>query len=274
MIDIVHIFRIEVNTVKFKSTKQFVSYLFEQVEPEETTKKRKLFVLVGPPSVGKSTWIKNTFQHEEPYVINRDDIAEQVASEYGWSYDDMFVNPPDTLEIGEEDEKYGKVEAAPGWMTWAKKVFSKVMEANNKVQQQFNDRVSGISSSDQDVVVDMTNMNAGARKNALKMIGNADFEKIAVVFEFEGAEDFIKKVSEKRAAAAKRMGKSKTIPPEAFDRMFKAFGRPSTSEGFDEIVSVDNREVLKKLANETEEPLKEASFDLNHWKKMAGILKG
>ena len=54
--------------------------------------------------------------------------------------------------------------------------------------------------------------------------------------------------------------------------MFKAFARPSASEGFDEIVSVDNRELLKKLAND--EPLKESSFDLNRWKKMAGILKG
>ena len=260
--------------MKFKSTKHFVNYLFEQAEParEEGTKKRKLFVLVGPPSVGKSSWIASTFEHDKPYVINRDDIADQVAGEYGWTYDDLFVNPPDTLEMGQEDEKYGKVEPAPSWMTWTKKVFSKVMEANNKVQEIFNQKVSGISSSDQDVVVDMTNMNAGSRKGALKMIVDADFEKIAVVFEFEGAEDFIKKVSEKRAEAAKRMGKSKTIPPEAFDRMFKAFARPSTSEGFDKIVSVDNRELLKKLAND--EPLKEGSFDLNQWKKMAGILKG
>ena len=261
--------------MKFKSTKHFVNYLFEQAEPakkEEGTKKRKLFVLVGPPSVGKSSWIANTFEHDKPYVINRDDIADQVAGEYGWTYDDLFVNPPDTLEMGQEDEKYGKVEPAPSWMTWTKKVFSKVMEANNKVQEIFNQKVSGISSSDQDVVVDMTNMNAGARKSALKMIGDADFEKIAVVFEFEGAEDFIKKVSEKRAEAAKRMGKSKTIPPEAFDRMFKAFSRPTSEEGFDKIVSVDNRELLKKLASE--EPIKESSFDLNHWKKMAGILKG
>lgn len=245
---------------KFKSVNSFVNYLFEAEEeassPTETTpRKRKLFVLVGPPSVGKSTWISSTFGAEQPYVINRDDIVDNVASEYGWTYDDMFVTPPPDSEIGAVDEKYGTVDAAPSWMTWAKTVFSKVMEANNKVQQMFQQKVSGIPSSDQDVVVDMTNMNAGARSGALKMIGDADFEKIAVVFEFEGAEDFIKKVSEKRAEAAKRMGKSKTIPPAAFDRMFKAFSRPTSEEGFDQIVSVDNREMLKKLASN--EPLQE-----------------
>lgn len=236
--------------MRFKSTKQFVNYLFEQVEEKDKleNKKPKLFVLVGPPSVGKSSWISSTFGSDRPYVINRDDIVDQVAEEYGWSYDDLFVNPPPDAKLGDEDEKYGTVEAPPSWMTWAKTVFSKVMEANSKVQQLFNSKVSGAPTSGQDVVVDMTNMNAGARKGALKMIGDADYEKIAVVFEFEGAEDFIRQVSAKRAEAARRMGKSKTIPPEAFDRMFKAFSRPSAEEGFDKIVTVDNRELLKKLA--------------------------
>ena len=54
----------------------------------------------------------------------------------------------------------------------------------------------------------------------------------------------------KRAEAAKRMGKSKTIPPAAFDRMFSSFANVSEDEGFDEIVSVDNREMIKQLAGE------------------------
>ena len=43
---------------------------------------KKIYVLVGPPSVGKSTWIKNTFTDTKPYIINRDDLAEQVAEPY------------------------------------------------------------------------------------------------------------------------------------------------------------------------------------------------
>jgi len=212
----------------------------------------KMFVLVGPPSVGKSTWINKTFGQNRPYVINRDDIVEDVASEYGWTYDDMFATPPQDAEIGSVDQKYGEVQKPPSWMTWAKSVFSTVMEANGKVHNLFTQRVAGAVDSGQDIVVDMTNMNKRARSGALKAIeGSEDqYEKIAVVFESQGAEEFIKAVAQKRAEAAARMGKSKTIPPAVFDRMFASFEDVSMDEGFDEIVSVDNRQLLQQLASE------------------------
>jgi len=50
---------------------------------DETIKTKKIFVLIGPPSVGKSTWINNFFSDVSPFIINRDDIAESVASQYG-----------------------------------------------------------------------------------------------------------------------------------------------------------------------------------------------
>ena len=213
--------------------------------------KRKMIVLVGPPSVGKSTWIQSNFPNA--YIINRDDIVEKVASSYGWTYDDMFATPPADAQVGDSDEKFGNVVAAPSWMTWAKTVFDKVQEANGKVQQLMNSRVSGAHTSGEDVVVDMTNMNAGSRKSAMKAIeGNeGDYHKVAVDFKFKGAEDVIKKMAEKRAEAAQRMGKSKTIPPAAFDRMFSSYEEPTTAEGFDEVISVDNIENLKKSLNES-----------------------
>ena len=223
-------------------------FLKEQTEEQGM---KRIFVLVGPPSVGKSTWIKSTFADNRPYIINRDDLVEEVASEYGWTYDDMFASPPKDAKIGDSDEKYGNVVKPPSWMTWASSVFDKVMEANGKVQQLFTQRVSGAVPSGQDIVIDMTNMNEGARKRALAAIKGSeqDYKKIAVVFNFKGAEQFIKKVAAKRSEAAKRMGKSKTIPDAAFDRMFKSYMDVDASEGFDEIISVDNREMLKKLAS-------------------------
>ena len=221
-------------------------------EAIETTRPPRIFVLVGPPSVGKSTWIKNTFRDTIPYVINRDDIVEQVASTYGWTYDDMFVTPPEDATIGESDEKYGEVQVSPSWMTWAQSVFSLVMEANGAVQAAFNQRVSGAVPSGLDVIVDMTNMNAAARARALNAIEGRqdDYEKIAVDFKFEGAEDVIMRVAQKRAEAAVRMGKSKTIPPAAMQRMMGAYEAPSLDEGFDSIVEMDNREILRDLADQ------------------------
>lgn len=87
--------------------------LQEQVAINESPK--KIFVLVGPPSVGKSTWVANMFR-EPPYIIDRDSIVEQVAESRGWTYDDMFVTPPVDAKIGEFDEKYGYVREAPPWM--------------------------------------------------------------------------------------------------------------------------------------------------------------
>ncbi len=226
--------------------------IISEVVENENTRPPRIFVLVGPPSVGKSTWIKNTFGDTNPYIINRDDIVEKVAASYNWTYNDMFVTPPEDAVIGESDPKYGEVITPPSWMTWAKSIFSLVIEANGKVQEAFNQRVSGAAPSGQDVVVDMTNMNAAARARAMAAIEGRqdDYEKIAVDFKFEGAEDVIMRVAHKRAEAAARMGKSKTIPPAAMQRMMGAYETPSLDEGFDSIVEVDNREILRDLADQ------------------------
>ena len=145
-----------------------------------------------------------------------------------------------------------------------KTIFDKVQEANGKVQQLMNSKVSGANPSGQDIVVDMTNMNAGSRKSAMKAIeGNEDkYHKVAVDFRFKGAEDVIKKMAEKRAEAAQRMGKSKTIPPAAFDRMFSSYEEPTTAEGFDEVISVDNIENLKRALNDDGENINETIINI------------
>lgn len=229
---------------------------------------KKIYVLVGPPSVGKSTWIKNTFTDTKPYIINRDDLAEQVAEEYGWTYDDMFMSPPQDSVEGDTSEKYGEVVKAPSYMNWPgapKVVYSKVVEANGKVQQLFNQRVAGAKGQD-NIVVDMTNMGSGARKSALKAIeGNeSEYEKIAVVFNFKGSEEIIKKVAQKRAEEAKKMGKSKTISSEVMDRMFKNYQEVTPEEGFDKVVNQDNTPELKKLISD--EKIEESKSELKHLK--------
>jgi hypothetical protein len=219
--------------------------------------KKTIYVLVGPPSVGKSTWIKQTFSEVSPYVINRDELAEKVAEEYGWTYDDMFMSPPAESTEGDVSEKYGTVVTAPSYMNWPgapKLVYDKVVEANGKVQKLFTDKVAGARDQD-NIVVDMTNMNAGSRKGALKAIEGqeGEYHKVAVVFNFKGSEDIIKQVGRKRAEEAKKIGKSKTISDDVFDRMFKNYQEVSPEEGFDEVIMKDNTEELKKVISEIKE---------------------
>jgi hypothetical protein len=230
-----------------KNVKSYIKFVKENLQNTNKT----IYVLVGPPSVGKSTWIKQTFVDVDPYTINRDEIVEQVAKTYGWTYDDLYVAPlPEQVE-GDVSEKYGTVVKSPEYMTWQPLSYDKVMEANGEVAELFSKKVSE-AKGQENIVVDMTNMNAGSRVGALKAIEGVEqeYRKVAVVFNFKGAEDIIKKVAQKRAEEAKKLGLSKTIPPEAFDRMFKSFQEVSPEEGFDEVVNVDNTEKLKQVITE------------------------
>jgi len=74
--------------------KEWRRYLNEQV-----SQKRRLIFLIGPPAVGKSTWINQNFGEENQGVtyqkLSSDDIMEQFAEESGiGTYDDMFKKPP------------------------------------------------------------------------------------------------------------------------------------------------------------------------------------
>ena len=211
--------------------------------------KKKIYVLVGPPSVGKSTWIKNKFV-EEPYIINRDQIVEDVAKEYGWTYDDMFMAPPTGSKIGDEDPIYGTVIPSPKWMGWQPKSWSKVLEANDKVKILMDQRIAGAVPSNKNIVVDMTNLTPSARASALSAIKGfeSDYIKVAVVFDFAGAEDDIIEVAKQRAEQAKQSGGAKTIPEHVHRKMFESFKAPHESEGFHELEQVDNRKLMKDLA--------------------------
>ncbi len=255
---------------------------FRVFEGEEV-KDKTIYVLIGPPSVGKSTWIKTKFGEIQPFVINRDDIVEKVAEEYGWTYDDLFSLPIKDIEKeGDKNEKYGTVIKSPAYMTWAPLSYDKVLEANGKIQDIFNKRIAE-GKGKENIVVDMTNMNSGSRKGALKVIEGVEgeYHKVAVVFNFKGAEEIIKKMAAKRSEEMKAKGKSKTIPPAAFDRMFTSYdlqddkGIPFdeekikdvlSKEGFDEVVSVDNTAELKRVIDESEKSVAENKNNMKYLK--------
>lgn len=209
---------------------------------------KTIYILIGPPSVGKSTWIKNNLSDKNPYIINRDDLVEKVAEEIGLTYDDLFVTPPSGSNLGDVSDKYGTVVQSPTYMTWSPLSYDKILDANGKVAELFTQRVSDARNYET-IIVDMTNMNSGSRKSALNAIKGFEneYKKIAVVFKFKGSEDLIKQVAKKRAEEAKKIGKSKTIPDTAFDRMFQSYQEVTSDEGFDEVIEVDNTSTLKSV---------------------------
>ena len=219
---------------------------------EDAEERKTIFVLVGPPAVGKSTWIKETFRDEQPYIINRDSIAEEVARGIGMTYDDMFAAPPEGSVEGSEHVKYGRVvkspQSVPGQSLSLS--YSKILAANSSINEQLEGKMAGAATSGRDIVVDKTNMTREARSNALSAVAGKDemFRKVAVVFPFE--EEVIQKIAFKRSMEIKLKGGSKTIPPEVLEATMRKFQEVSNDEGFDVVINVDNRELFREQFRE------------------------
>jgi predicted kinase len=209
----------------------------------EEVEGNNIFILVGPPSVGKSTWIKNYFNKNKPYIISRDDIVDNIAESYGFTYDELFKSPNENID--DVHPKYGKVITSPSWM-YTKLSYEKIANANKEVNDELESRILN-AKNENNVVVDMTNMGVKPRKSILNKLTPIlpNHKKIAVVFNFKGGEDMIKKMAQKRADDYKLIGKSKTIPTHVFDSMFKNYQDVSNDEGFDEIMHVDNIPIFK-----------------------------
>lgn len=240
------------NMNKFLVTEEERNYIKSLYNLQEEKTEKKIYVLVGPPSVGKSTWIKNTFK-SEPYIISRDNIVDQVADELGWGYEDLFVKPKNDEELGSIHPKYGKVIESPPWDKFSKLSYQNVSDANGKVSKLFNQRIANAKNHD-NIVVDLTNMTANARKAGLKAVEGVsnDYKKIAVVFKFKGNEDIIKKMAAKRNDELNKIGKGKNIPDSVYDQMFNSYQDVTPEEGFDDIIYVDNTDKFKDILNKNE----------------------
>lgn len=272
--------------------------------------KPRLYFLIGPPAVGKSTWI--TENAADAAICNRDDEVIAAAQETGvGTYDDMFARPPAQLmqdaglqvpskelmqaaEEGDEEARatveqfinalpaiaeqyrqnadpaklaqYGDVVpydyntlktviltygVPPQYITPFS--FQNVEKANKLVGEKFDAVRRGAVESEQDIVIDMTNLNKSSRDSHRKFIvaakesinpGEADpnkvneyYDQIAVVFASpEGYSDEekekLKQVAKMRAEEIKAAGGAKTIPDAAYDRMFASVEMPTDDEGF------------------------------------------
>lgn len=184
------------------------SIIQEPFGHENRDNKKELVVLVGPPAVGKSTFVAKKFPPGSAVVISRDEIVEKVARENRLTYDDLFKP---------ENEEY-----------------------NKEVNRRLSDAFTGASRLGKHVVVDMTNMTPKARRSALARVGG-DFFKRAVVFTMKGSDlpELLSRM-EKRSLAAKESGGSKTIGKDVIMRMIGSYQSVTPEEGFDRVDTVDS----------------------------------
>jgi predicted kinase len=232
------------NWIKNRDVKLYYEFISQdEFGDDNKENKKELIVLVGPPAVGKSTYIARKFDPKDVFVVSRDDIVDEVSKSMGLTYDDMFVLPPkDSVPNTSIDgmEKYGMVEKAPLWMSWTKTVFKKVADANEIINNQLQNKFKEAVDSGKNVVVDMTNMTAKIRQNALKYAQDRDFFRRAVVFTF--AESDLPEIfnrMKKRSAEIASKGGSKTIGEDVIHRMIKSFEKVSPEEGFDKVETIN-----------------------------------
>lgn len=220
-------------------------------------KKVNFYILIGPPAIGKSTFIKN--MPKDTLVINRDDVVQQVASEYGLTYDDLFILPPNGSRIGHiipRYENFGKVKEAPIEIRhWAPVVFENIDIINFEVFKRMSFLFKQAKTSKYpNVVVDMTNMSLESRSRILNIMQDkVRFRYIAVEFDISDPEtkEIIKKASLKRREEDLKKGIKKTIPDSVFDRMFSEYVPPSYGEGFDKIIKINTLDSLRNFIKQS-----------------------
>ena len=114
-------------------------------------KKPKLYVLVGVPGAGKSTWIANQEWAKDCVIVSTDNLVDAHAAASGKTYSEVFKE----------------------YMPTAVKLMS--------------DQVVAARKKKVDIIWDQTSVSVGSRKKKLKMLPN--YYKIAVVFPTPDAEE-------------------------------------------------------------------------------------
>lgn len=140
---------------------------------------QKIIVMIGQPSVGKTTVVESMGGQKENYIINIDNIFTQVSQENGLKYSEMFVKPKyETPEgsIEEGMEKYGKVVEIYNRDTgeFLYKSFENIDKLRGPdgsiVQRRMSELTSNALKQEKNIIVDMTMLTIKDRKTILETI--------------------------------------------------------------------------------------------------------
>jgi predicted kinase len=104
-----------------------------------------LYMLVGVPGSGKSTWIRSQAFGSDVHVASTDDIIERIAASQGKTYTQVF------------------------------------QQAVKPATREMNQAIAAAFSKEQDVVWDQTNVTAKARAKKLEQVPDS-YRKVALFF--------------------------------------------------------------------------------------------
>jgi hypothetical protein len=208
---------------------------------KESTGNKILYVLIGPPASGKSTWIKQniTSKNLDYAIVSRDDIIlQKIHPKYGIGGKELYgTKPPETAKVGDVDPQHGEVFLSP---YSGKPRYKKYHDINSELDTYEQEARKEALSHDV-IVVDKLNLSTEQRKDALAIVAkNPEYKKVAVVL-YPDLEK-LKAGEEKRAAAIAAQGGQppKKMDPEYLKKKFEEVSAITDellrSEGFDQII--------------------------------------
>ncbi len=156
----------------------------------------KMYMLVGPPYSGKSTFVKEELaslaagDYPVPVIIDSDSILVDMAEKANTTYNQSFLLN------------------------------------HKKASKEMFRRAEAAFKNGQDVYWDQTNMSRKARARKLIMVPD-HYEKIAVVFPQLSAEELARRTA---------LRTDKVIRQNIIDDMIASYQRPELDEGFDRII--------------------------------------
>lgn len=161
-----------------------------------------LYMLIGVPGSGKSTWVRrNRSAMNRPVILSTDAYIERQMRDYRLPYSRMFRRH--------------------------------IQDATQAMQAELRSAVE----SGRDIIWDQTNLDSASRRRKLNQVPS-EYEKVAVVFKTPGRKLLNKRLNSRTVRSSNQAGAlylPKDIPTQVIDQMIADFEPPSGSEGFDRI---------------------------------------
>lgn len=209
--------------------------------------KKIVIILVGLPATGKTTLtksIKTIFNQNDVLLIDRDEILNDTAREFGLNFDDLFYIPRDTHEQLDHP-KFGK---------WSRDIpspfggWEKIYKANSTATAKLNKTIFNSVNTDKKVIlIDSLYINVFQRKKIISLFKNQKekFYTIAIVTNpnlNQKNENIIKnkKLVSYRTLKTLRENNPIIVTPSIIDTAANNFEYPSKKEGFNLILNIDN----------------------------------